>query len=281
MNEPKLAGEVLKGESSLNPYFQSLIDKYHSPLDPELKETLVEGLRVKGFKIEEPSYGDWVKFRGYLEHIGKCATCNGADTTCSGKKLYLANDHIRIMSVDCPVRTSRKIIKAAQVPAKFRNARFKDFNFTEYRESFISTVADSIRNRQGLFLYGRAGCGKTLLSSIIINERAMDNRRSHFYTVTDLVDDLRDFENPQRRQEKLIKVQTTPCLVIDDLGAEFASQWAASTLFSILDVRYKDGLQTIVNSNFDLESVCGRYPDYHGERISRRLRAMCTPLFMD
>lgn len=271
----------MKGETSLNQYLQSLIDKYHSPLDAELEETLTAGLRHYGIKVDAPNYGDWTKFRAYLEHISKCAICDGADITCSGKKIYLANDHIRIMSVDCPVRTSRKIIKAAHVPVKYRNARFKDFNFVEYNEDFVAAVAGSIRNRQGLYLYGRAGCGKTLLSSIIINERAMDNRRSHFYTVTDLVDDLRDFENPQRRQEKLIKVQTTPCLVIDDLGAEFASQWAASTLFSILDVRYKDGLQTIVNSNFDLESVCGRYPDYHGERISRRLHAMCTPLYME
>lgn len=268
-------------ENSPLPSWQSLIEKYHNPLDAELEETLTAGLRHYGIKIDAPNYGDWTKFRAYLEHISKCATCNGADTTCSGKKLYLSNGHIRTMSVDCPVRTSRKIIKAAQVPYKFRNARFKDFNFVEYNEDFVAAAAAAVRERKGLYLYGRAGSGKTLLSSIIINERAMDNRRSHFYTVTDLVEDLRDFENPQRRAEKLIKVQTTPCLVIDDLGAEYASQWVASTLFSIIDIRYKDGLQTIVNSNFSLDAVCGRYPDYHGERISRRLRAMCEPYFME
>lgn len=238
-------------------------------------------MKKYGLNCECPNHSDFVKFKMYVEKLEKCQNCEGEDITCTGKSLYMERGHIRTMSTDCPVRTARRIIKGANVPPKYRRARFSDFIFKGYSDEFITTIYDSIKKRNGLYLYGRAGCGKTLLSSIIINERAYDNRRSHFYTVTELVEDLRDFDNPQRRQEKLAQVQSTPCLVIDDLGAEYASQWVASTLFSIIDVRYRDGLQTIINSNFDLTSVCGRYPDYHGNRIARRIEGMCHYLHMD
>lgn len=185
------------------------------------------------------------------------------------------------MASECPIRAAKRIIKSAQVPVKFCNCRIEDFQDHSSNGVISRHIESVIYNNVGIYIHGAPGTGKTMLSSIIINERAYDNRRSHFYTVTDLIADLQDFDNPLRRDEKLSKVQSTPCLVIDDLGAEHVTNWVSTTLFSILDTRYKDNLQTIINSNFPIDELCERYPGYHGERISRRIKAMCTPIYVN
>lgn len=230
----------------------------------------------------EPQYRDFVGFKAYFERIEKCRSCDGTDIQCTSKQI--ARDsagRVFFMACECPVRAAKRIIKSAQVPVKFRNCRIGDFR--DYSEDAVifQNIKAFVSCNVGIYLYGAPGTGKTMLSSIIINERAYDNRRSHFYTVTDLIADLQDFENPLRREEKLAKVQTCPCLVIDDIGAENVTNWVATTLFSILDIRYKDNLQTIINSNFSIDALCERYPGYHGERISRRIKAMCKPLYMN
>lgn len=227
-----------------------------------------------------PQYRDYVAVKGYLERVEKCRHCDGADIQCTGKQI--ARDsagRVFFMACECPVRAAKRIIKSAQVPTQFRDCRFVDFY--DKSGNIDDCFYDVVYNGLGLYLHGAPGTGKTMLSSIIINERAYDNRRSHFYTVTDLIADLQDFENPLRREEKLAKIHGCPCLVIDDLGAENVTNWVATTLFSILDTRYKDNLQTIINSNFSIDDLCERYPGYHGERISRRIKAMCRPLYMN
>lgn len=230
----------------------------------------------------EPQYRDYVAFRCYLNQLEKCNHCDGTDIQCTSKQIARdVSGRIFFLACECPVRAAKRIIKAAQVPVQFRDCRFVDFYDKSADKIIDEKFYDVIYNGLGIYLHGAAGTGKTMLSSIIINERAYDNRRSHFYTVTDLIADLQDFGNPLRREEKLIKVQTCPCLVIDDIGAENVTNWVATTLFSILDTRYKDSLQTIINSNFTIDELCERYPGYHGERISRRIKAMCKPIYMD
>lgn len=228
-----------------------------------------------------PQYRDYIAVKGYIEQIDKCSHCDGTDIQCTSKQI--ARDSVGrvfFMASECPVRAAKRIIKAAQVPNQFRNCRIEDYRDYSEGGAISRSIKAVIYDNVGLYIHGAAGTGKTMLSSIIINERAYDNRRSHFYTVTDLISDLQDFENPLRREEKLIKVQTCPCLVIDDIGAEHVTNWVSTTLFSILDTRYKDNLQTIINSNFPVDELCERYPGYHGERISRRIKAMCQSIYI-
>lgn len=268
------AAQILKGVN--HEYLSSLIAQYKQPLNAAEKRQFDVWATQYGISVETPVYGDYARFKAYLDHVEKCRKCSATDNTCSGKRLLVEDSRLKVFSCECPRRAARRIINSAQVPSKFRNAQIADFNFDKYSDEDAVNVAGAINQNTSLYIYGKPGTGKTFLSSIIINERAYKMKASHFYTVTDLVADLKDFENPDRRAEKLHKLMTCACLVIDDIGAEYASKWVASNLFSILDSRYKDNRQVILNSNFNLDTLCSRYPDYYGERISRRLRAMCA-----
>lgn len=223
-----------------------------------------------------PIQADLVNLRCMAMKAEECKRCIDKSNDCYRLDVQVVDGRVKIARTLCIDTYASKLIRLADVPLKFRDKRTADWTVTSANSDATECAVNSIKNGTGLFISGNAGCGKTMLSSIIINERAYKNKASHFYTVTDLLEDLRDFDNPVRRAEKLRSVQTTPCLVIDDLGAEFQTEWVASTLFSILDARYKNELMTIINSNFSLDYISTRIKGYHGERIVRRIRELCA-----
>ena len=73
-------------------------------------------------------------------------------------------------------------------------------------------------------------------------------------------------------------------LVLDDLGAERATEWVDETMNSIVNTRYNDRRATIFTSNYEdgpdpdaLDSLLARV----GFRMHSRLRGMCEFLDYD
>lgn len=247
------------------------------PLNKAEDITEYQELSTKyGVSVSRPVQADLINLRSLSRAEENCKKCIKKTGNCYKLSVCVKDDRIKCVRTLCNNVLVEEIISRAEVPLKFRKARFKDFRIDEFNFAAVDTAGDSIQKGKGFFVSGKAGCGKTMLCSIVINERAYMNKRSHFYTVTDLLDELRDFDNPLKRAEKLQSVKTCPCLVIDDLGAEFQTDWVASTLFSILDARYKKDLMTIINSNFTLDYLTERIKGYHGERIVRRIKELCT-----
>lgn len=230
--------------------------------------------------VDNPIYADLINLRSANSRNDKCVKCTGnafrTNSACYKTSIKVVDGRIKNFEELCSVVFADTIIARADVPLKFRKCRMTDWRIDEHNISATENMHAALKNAKGLFISGKAGCGKTMLCSILINERAYLNKPSHFYTVTDLLDELRDFDNPLRRAEKLKSVQTCPCLVIDDLGAEYQTEWVASMLFSILDARYKKDLMTVINSNFNLDYLCDRIKGYHGDRIVRRIKALCN-----
>ena len=56
-------------------------------------------------------------------------------------------------------------------------------------------------------------------------------------------------------------------LILDDLGAEFATQFTVSAIYNIINSRILGGKPTIINTNLTLSELRGRYT----ERIVSRL----------
>ena len=266
---------------SLKNSLESILAKLREPITAAQYEELKAWVYDLGAPVlDNLTFGDYSSVRAVIAQRQKCANCDGTIAGCSSKSLYIQNAIYRSLSIPCPVRNARALIDLANVPAKFRKCRFDDFKVKALTADDLLAIRDAVNGRTGLYIYGMVGTGKSMLSSIIINERAFDNRRSHFYTVTDMLADLGDYENPQKRAEKLMRVRHTPCLVIDDIGAEYANNWTAAILFNVLDFRYREGLQTIINSNFPLDKLCRRYEGILGDRIARRIHDTTYPIYV-
>lgn len=134
------------------------------------------------------------------------------------------------------------------------------------------------RDTENLLLIGNTGTGKTHISTSIAKEiitRGFDvlydsaqNIFSDFET-----DKFKSGYSPQY-EAKAEKYLECDLLIIDDLGAEFVSQFTVSCLYNLINTRKNRGLSTIISTNLSPEELGAKYEG----RISSRLMGEYTVL---
>lgn len=109
-----------------------------------------------------------------------------------------------------------------------------------------------------LALLGRSGSGKTHLAAAIANRAIEHGHPALFIVVADLLDHLRAAYRPDADEpyDKLFEqVRNAPLLILDDLGAQAGSAWAAEKLYQIVNHRYNAQLPTVFTSSLPLDSL--------------------------
>lgn len=79
-----------------------------------------------------------------------------------------------------------------------------------------------------------------------------------FTRVDDLLDELRRGYGDDSYYRRLAFVQQCQLLVLDDLGAEHAKEWAGEKIDRIVDWRYLREMQTVVTTNAKSEDLAPR-----------------------
>lgn len=166
------------------------------------------------------------------------------------------------------------------------SARF----WTAEKENITDSVwklTDDFRKKQkeGLYIYGGVGVGKTYLAVAILRAWlknlvfhadyfSVSNFKTRFVSVPELLLEIRRALTTQEvSEEQIIKRYTddTDLLVLDDLGAEKTTEWAIQTLYLIIDKRNRNMQRTIVTSNLTLGEISAKLHD----RIASRIAEMC------
>jgi DNA replication protein DnaC len=109
-----------------------------------------------------------------------------------------------------------------------------------------------------LVLLGRSGAGKTHLAAAIANRCIERGQPVLFVGVPDLLDHLRAAYRPDADEpyDRLFdQVRNAPLLVLDDLGAQAGTAWAAEKLYQIVDHRYTAQLPTVFTSSQSLDDM--------------------------
>lgn len=123
----------------------------------------------------------------------------------------------------------------------------------------------------GLLFYGPVGTGKSFYACCIANELA---RCGFTTTVTNLPRLLNLLQSTREKQTLIDRLQRYQLLVLDDLGVERDSSYAAEQVFNIIDTRSRSGLPLIVTTNLTLEEL--RNPgSMQYARIYDRVLDMC------
>lgn len=170
--------------------------------------------------------------------------------------------------------------------------------------SVLETIDPEIPDEdlhRSLFFYGSAGTGKTIQAAAIFakslfskihipslvnmlnpdspmyigDHPPMFAKRYIFARVPDMLQRFkRSFDRSAEENEgDLIDMYSqASLLVLDDIGAELATDWSYLTLYLIVDNRYNEMLPTIFTSNLTLEELVGRFMD---ERLVSRIIEMC------
>jgi len=153
------------------------------------------------------------------------------------------------------------------------------FNFVQRKgaEGAYQAALDFVSGKIShhfLTFVGEPGTGKTHLA-LGIGWHWLENGMGlvKYYQAESLLDDLRrgfNVSDPERQYsfDQLMKwLKTVDLLILDDLGVEKPTEWAAAKLDEITDYRYIHGSRTVFTTNLDPAAFTSR-----GEaRLSSRL----------
>jgi DNA replication protein DnaC len=117
----------------------------------------------------------------------------------------------------------------------------------------LNTAREFARSPSGWIVFtGPYGCGKTHLAAAIANYRADQGLPVLFVVVPDLLDYLRAAYGPNSAvtyDERFEEVRSVQLLVLDDLGTQNTTPWAAEKLYQLLNHRYNAKLPTAITTN--------------------------------
>lgn len=205
-----------------------------------------------------------------------------------------------------------KLLKDSGMRGRFANRTFARFEVNDlnrkayqkckrYADSFaVMLPAKDARGnaippqkeRNGLFLTGSYGTGKTHLVAAIANQLIQAGTPVICMTMIDLLAKIKSsfsVREGDAEAEIMRLYEEIPLLIIDDIGSEQATEWSSTHIYSIINARYEAYMPTIVTTNYTGDELVQRMtPSYNGrlgdtrnaEKTLDRLREMCAGLEM-
>lgn len=138
----------------------------------------------------------------------------------------------------------------------------------EFSESFNSESENSF------ILIGGTGLGKTHLSTAVgvtVIQRGYD---VIYKTVQSVMDDYQQVQFRGGDADVISKYYDCDLLIVDDLGAEMATQFTVSCIYNLINTRMNKKKPTIFSTNLSAAELRERYAD----RITSRLFGEYIPL---
>ncbi len=160
--------------------------------------------------------------------------------------------------------------------------RFQKAEFNELEEEIKKIALEQLRKKEGLYMHGGVGTGKTYIACAIAKEAMEKGIPVRFYNTGDFLEKLRDeFDNAGRADDEKGLFRDTMdfegILFFDDIGAEKTSEWSRERLYLIINKKYEDMMPIIFTSNCDLEILSARM----GDRVSSRIVEMTEVLHIN
>lgn len=168
---------------------------------------------------------------------------------------------------------------------------FDNFNLDAYRSNpevrarmernlkIAKAFADNFaRHHDNLLLIGTTGTGKTHISTAIAKTIISQGFDVLYDSVQNIINDFEadKFRSSYNQTEPAgAKYLECDLLIIDDLGAEFISQFSVSALYNLINTRQNKGLSTIISTNLSGPELAGKYD---GRIYSRIIGADYTVL---
>ena len=192
-----------------------------------------------------------------------CPTCS--DTGFVGTKMCSCLKQLLIM----------KNIKSSGMGNLIDKQSFENFNLDVYNndpqirermernlkiaKAFASNFA---RHHDNLLLIGTTGTGKTHVSTAIAKAVISQGFDVLYDSAQNIINDFETdkFRSGYQPTEPVSnKYLECDLLIIDDLGAEFVSQFSVSALYNLINTRQNKGLSTLISTNLSATELAGKY----------------------
>ena len=146
---------------------------------------------------------------------------------------------------------------AEPLPGSKSSARDVMRRALEECRNYADTFTPSSRS---MFFQGKTGLGKTHLSLSIAKE-VIRKGYNVLYTPAQTLLETLERERFRRGEESYSLNFVLDCdlLILDDLGAEFSTNFSVSVIYNIINSRLVEGKPTIISSNLTAKELEARY----------------------
>lgn len=241
----------------------------------------IDAVRARNTELQERRRAILVKLgypEDYTEVHYTCKVCS--DTGFVGTKMCSCLKQLLIT----------KNIQSSGMGNLIDKQSFDNFNLDVYKNNpeiharmernlkLAKAYADNFASRRGnLLLIGTTGTGKTHISTAIAKAIISQGFDVLYDSVQNIVNDFeRDkFKSGYNSEQTSEKYNECDLLIIDDLGAEFVTQFSVSALYNLINTRQNKGLSTIISTNLSASELAGKY---EGRIYSRIIGADYTVL---
>lgn len=245
-------------------------------LFPKVKEELVEKYFTRLIPVKEA-----------VELCEKCPSIENCPISGYLPKCKFTGDFLYESVSPCNKKIQQqkeqriqKLLQSSRLPEYLRKKNFDNFEVAEgNKEAFKEARRASADSEgKGLVLMGGTGTGKTHLAAAILNIRLNEGKEAIFFFFLELLADIkRTFGNERETSELIEMVKDAELLLLDDLGAEKATEWVTEQLFVIINARLLRWKQTVITTNFlSNKDLIDRLGGLSGQRIVSRLCEMCV-----
>ena len=158
------------------------------------------------------------------------------------------------------------------IPLRYQAVSYETDVPNEVKQIFT----EQIRARNGIYIFGEAGVGKTYLACALGKYLLDSGIEVMFYNTGDFLEKLREeFQKTDNEDDYFYSLfretmDFKGIIVFDDLGAEKISDWARERLYLIINKKYEDMTPMIFTSNSDMEIIAARM----GDRVASRILEM-------
>jgi primosomal protein DnaI len=161
------------------------------------------------------------------------------------------------------------------LPSRYSHAEFKDIPGKIQKKLLdiqIEKLIDKKNNKNGLYIYGDTGVGKTFIAYSIQLHLSMKGMPSAFIETYELLYQSINhlFQRPSTYSIDEVK-KYKYYLILDDFGIDKLTDINMSLLTRLIDYRYKECLPTVFTSNFSPSQLIEKGFD---DRIVSRLVEM-------
>ena len=192
------------------------------------------------------------------------------------------------------IKAFSQVWSMAGVPKRFLHVK-ADFD-----------AAKPLFNGESMYLVGENGRGKTYAACQAAKAYLVRNTRRdeftergevrygamrcgvsfRFVALQDMFSELRSsYDRWDRNEEEVFaRWEGVDLLILDDLGKGVPSEWAAETLFKIINKRWSDERLTIITSQYDTTELLDRYRRAGDETMSAmlsRIQGDCEEIHID
>lgn len=174
-----------------------------------------------------------------------------------------------------------------EVDAEYRRLREKGLSYTplRYRSAKAEDIPDAVSScldfsgdKNGLYLWGSVGSGKTHTLYAIREYYLRGCSFLYVKSFAAILQEIRDSFDKESYGEVVDITEyarkKNVSVAIDDIGAEKETEWAGEQLYRLVNHAYENRSPIIFTSNLSIAKLAERYGET-GDRIASRIAQMC------